>query len=42
MKGIVLVCTLLAPPSGLPSNVAPLAFGMTPRQVATALGAPRG
>lgn len=40
MKAIVLACTLLAPPAGLPSNVAPLAFGMTPEQVATALGAP--
>jgi hypothetical protein len=40
MKGVLLACTLLAPPAGLPSNVAPLAFGMTPQQVATALGAP--
>ena len=40
MKGVLLACTLLAPPAGLPSNVTPLAFGMTPQQVATALGAP--
>ena len=41
MKSVIaLTCTLLAPPVGLPSNVAPLAFGMTPQQVETALGAP--
>jgi hypothetical protein len=40
MKGVLLACSLLAPPAGLPSNVAPLAFGMTPQQVTTALGAP--
>ena len=37
---IALTCTLLVPPAGLPSNVAPLAFGMTPQQVESALGAP--
>jgi hypothetical protein len=41
MKSVVaLTCTLLMPPAGLPSNVAPLAFGMTPQDVAVALGAP--
>jgi hypothetical protein len=40
MKGIVVACTLMAPPTGLPSNVAPLAFGMTPPQVEAALSAP--
>ena len=41
MKTVVaLTCTLLAPPAGLPSNVTPLAFGMTPQQVESTLSAP--
>ena len=37
---IALTCTLLMPPPGLPSNVAPLAFGMSLSQVAATLGQP--
>jgi len=41
MKSLVaLSCTLLMPPPGLPSNVTPLAFGMSVPQVAAALGQP--
>lgn len=38
---IALTCAgWLSAPPGLPSNVAPLAFGMSPQQAAQALGAP--
>jgi hypothetical protein len=41
MKSLVaLSCALLMPPPGLPSNVPPLAFGMSVPQVAAALGQP--
>jgi hypothetical protein len=39
-SAIAVTCALLAPPDGLPSNVGPLAFGMTPQQVSAAVGAP--
>lgn len=37
---LALTCTLMMPPSGLPSNVAPLALGMTPGEASVALAAP--
>jgi hypothetical protein len=42
MKGLlVMACAgLVSAPGGLPSNVAPLAFGMTPQQVAEVLHTP--
>jgi hypothetical protein len=39
-SAIALTCALLMPPPGLPSNVTPLAFGMSVPQVAAALGRP--
>lgn len=37
---IALTCAWLTVPGALPPNTAPLTFGMTPQDVANALGAP--